>query len=277
MENKPNRTTTISTSQLSNESKSSIQSGLNEVSTIKRNNTNNSQKTSGTTSSTSNNKSSQKPSVSTKKSVELKQNNNNNTTRTSVKKTPTESITSKLERENQLLSQNNESKSKEIAHLKSKLKEAHVSFEAILTAFNYLSNELNAFEVTRLRAQLSGTKLTYEQDINALKRQLSDEHELNANLLTELTQLKQKFDLDVREYETKISDMCDEHKRHTDLMHENQALLLSNMNRQNEESLKRLNEQITTIKNEKEAQIAQLKEQLQDANVKFKPFMPFLF
>jgi hypothetical protein len=269
LENKTNKTT-ISTSQLSNESKSSIQSGLNELSAVRRTNTSiSSQKNTVTT--TSNNKLSQKQTVLTKKNIELKpqnNNNNNNITKSSVKKTTSESITCKLERENQLLIQNNESKSKEIAYLKSKLEEAHVSFEAVLTAYNYLSNELNAFEVTRLRAKLSCTKQTYEHNIDELKRQISDENKMNANLLTDLAQLKQNFDLNVQTYEKRISDLCDEHNKIIDSLHENQALLVKELKAENEENLKRHHEQLSTMKNENDTKIGQLKEQLNDANVK---------
>ena len=170
----------------------------------------------------------------------------------------------KLNKEIERLNALCESRTKELSMLKLKLKETHVSFEAVTIAFKYLSCDLNGFEVTSLRSKLSSTKRKHDERVRAMTSEIEEKEKKLQMTHESLARLNQESNEAKAKLEKQIASLEEEYKTQLGLVNMEHELIIKDLKQEKETSVKRLNKVIDTMKIENEKTVYELKEQLEN-------------
>jgi chromosome segregation ATPase len=170
----------------------------------------------------------------------------------------------KLNKEIERLNALCESRTKELSMLKLKLKETHVSFEAVTIAFKYLSCDLNGFEVTSLRSKLSSTKRKHDERVRAMTSEIEEKEKRLQTTHESLARLNQESNETKAKLEKQLATLEEEYKTQLGLVNMEHELIVKDLKQEKETSVKRLNKVIDAMKIENEKTVFELKEQLEN-------------
>ncbi|RNA30278.1 titin -like protein [Brachionus plicatilis] len=159
-----------------------------------------------------------------------------------------------------------EERTKEFSLLKMKHKELLTSFEAVTVAFNYLANDMNGFEVTKLRNRLNLDKNNYKSQIKYLNSSMDEKQKEIDQLKTEIDQMTKESIEIKKSYEQKLIEIEEDYKTELKILNIDYDLGVKNLKQENDAKISRLNKTIDTMKIEHEKLVYELREEISKKN-----------